>query len=390
MTKTDSAATASSQETTSKGTPEPAVRFRSITFSDDTTLELDPADVVVFVGPNNAGKSLALRELQQRLRQPGTTRVIKSATPDFVGTTQDLLAYVKQHGRENRESPGNYSGYRFSIHANQMPRYWKQKTLHGLTALFCMHLDTTTRITGSDPPASIPVLEQSASHPIHMLYEDDALENRIAAYFHQAFGEDLIVYRSGGSEVPLLVGRRLLPEEQESYFNRSYCVRQMRAAAPLAEQGDGMRSFATVILHLLAPVTPSILLLDEPEAFLHPPQARLLGQLIAKERSLRAQLFVATHSPDVLNGLLAVAPDQLRLLRIRRDGNINRVTELDKEHAKTISTDTLMRYSSVLSGVFHERVIICESDSDCLFYSSSAGAPRNLRWPAAGRAFCPC
>ena len=71
MTKTDSAVTAPSQETTPKGTPEPAVRFRSITFSDDTTLELDPADVVVFVGPNNAGKSLALRELQQRLRQPG-------------------------------------------------------------------------------------------------------------------------------------------------------------------------------------------------------------------------------------------------------------------------------------------------------------------------------
>ena len=34
-----------------------------------------------------------------------------------------------------------------------------------------------------------------------------------------------------------------------------------------------------------------------------------------------------------------------------------------------------MRYSSVLSGVFHERVIICESDSDCLFYSSLLELP---------------
>ena len=69
-----------------------------------------------------------------------------------------------------------------------------------------------------------------------------------------------------------------------------------------------MRSFASVILHLLAPITPSILLLDEPEAFLHPPQARLLGEIIAKEKSHRAQLFVATHSSDVLQGLMNVAP----------------------------------------------------------------------------------
>ena len=31
---------------------------------------------------------------------------------------------------------------------------------------------------------------------------------------------------------------------------------------------------------------------------------------------------------------------------------------------KAISTDPLMKYSSVMSGVFHERVIICEADAD--------------------------
>ncbi len=34
-----------------------------------------------------------------------------------------------------------------------------------------------------------------------------------------------------------------------------------------------------------------------------------------------------------------------------------------------------MKYSSVLSGVFHERVIICESDADCMFYSSVLDLP---------------
>ena len=131
-----------------------------------------------------------------------------------------------------------------------------------------------------------------------------------------------------------------------------------------------MRSFASVVLHLLASTTPSVLLLDEPEAFLHPPQARLLGEIIAKERPPRAQLVVATHSPDVLHGLINVASDHLQILRMRRDGNVNRIRRLDKELVKDLSEDPLMTYSNVLSGVFHERVIICESDADCMFYSS--------------------
>ena len=77
---------------------------------------------------------------------------------------------------------------------------------------------------------------------------------------------------------------------------------------------------------------------------------------------------MATHSPDVLHGLINVASDRLRMLRVQREGNVNRVKELDL--VREISVDPLMKYSSVLSGVFHERVIICESDADCMFYSS--------------------
>ena len=72
----------------------------------------------------------------------------------------------------------------------------------------------------------------------------------------------------------------------------------------------------------------------------------------------------------MLHGLINVAPDHLRVLRMQREGNVNRIKELDKELVKEISVDPLMKYSSVLSGVFHERVIICEADADCMFYSS--------------------
>ena len=291
------------------------------------------------------------------------------------GTPEELRAYMKRYTRETGDSSDKkHVGYRVYVATAFIDNFWSTD-LNSLSRFFCMLLKTETRITDSDPASAICVLEDAVSHPIQMLYSDDDLEDRISGYFRQAFGEDLIIYRLGGNEFPLLVGERMAPLDGEDRISASYCRRLLDSTVPLKGQGDGMRSFASVILHLLAPITPSILMLDEPEAFLHPPQAKLLGELIAKERSPRAQLFVATHSPDVLNGLLNVAPDHLRVLRIQREGTVNLIKELDKERAKAISTDPLMKYSSVLSGVFHDRVIICESDSDCMFYSSLLDLP---------------
>ena len=43
--------------------PRPRVWVKSLTFSDGTVLELDRDEIVLFVGPNNAGKSALLREI---------------------------------------------------------------------------------------------------------------------------------------------------------------------------------------------------------------------------------------------------------------------------------------------------------------------------------------
>ena len=353
----------------------PTVTFQSIAFSDGTTVSLDPNDVVVLVGPNNAGKSLAFRELEQHVGNPVETTVIKSTTLHKTGTPEGLSEYFRKHAQvKTHGSDRVYSGYRFSVTERRIEEFWT-KNIQQLRSFFCMRILTETRIGDSDPANAIAVLDEPASHPIHMLYSDDQLEQKISEYFKRAFGEDLIVYRAGGNQLPLFVGERLAPKSGEDRISNPYLERLRTSAKPLKDQGDGMRSFASVILHLLAPITPSILLLDEPEAFLHPPQARLLGEIIAKEKSPRAQLFVATHSSDVLHGLINVAPDHLRVLRIQRDGGINRVKELDKALVKVISTDPLMKYSSVMSGVFHERVIICESDADCMFYSSILDLP---------------
>ena len=349
----------------------PSVTFGSITFSDGTTIELDPADIVVLVGPNNSGKSLALRELDDYIGGNVLTKVFRSIEVCKTGTQEAFEAFVRKHSQIRRQGNSwNIAGYQYSLGVSTLTlkQFWPDN-ITSLRSLFCLRVRTERRITDSDPVDSINTLEQHASSPIHMLW-DDQIESKLSGYFRRAFDEDLILYRGGVRKPPLLVGQRLHPQDGEDRVSAKYLKRLVDSTVPLHDQGDGMRSFASVILHLLAPITPTILILDEPEAFLHPPQARLLGEIIASERSSETQLLFATHSPDVLHGLINVASDRLRVLRIQREGSVNRVRELDKKLVRDISVDPLMKYSSVMSGVFHERVIICESDADCMFYSS--------------------
>ena len=355
---------------------EPTFRVQSLSFSDGTSVSINPSDVVVLVGPNNAGKSRALKEIEEHASKPIAGIVVKEVKFDYSGTVDELSSYIEDHSTiDNSGRQPVYKGYQFSVVCQRLPSLWNEK-LMDITPFFCMRIPTERRITDSNSIIAIAFLDEPASHPIHMLYEDDRLEQRISEYFYRAFGEHLIVFRLGGSKIPLLVGEDVRLADGEDRVSRSYNDRLLKSATPLEGQGDGMRSFASVVLHLLTPITPSILLLDEPEAYLHPPQARLLGEIIATERKDLTQLFVATHSPDVLQGLLnVVEADHLRVIRIQREGDVNYIKELDKDQVREIGNDPLMKYSSVLSGVFHERVIICESDADCMFYSSILDIP---------------
>ena len=111
---------------------------------------------------------------------------------------------------------------------------------------------------------------------------DDKLAERISGHFRHAFGQDLFPFRAGGSQFPLYVGVKPEKATGEDELTKSFVQRVKAQATTLDSQGDGMRSFATVLLYVLVADNHSIQFLDEPEAFLHPPQARLVGELIAR------------------------------------------------------------------------------------------------------------
>jgi len=130
-----------------------------------------------------------------------------------------------------------------------------------------------------------------------------------------------------------------------------------------------MKSYAGILFETVVQEL-DINLLDEPEAFLHPPQMRRLGETLASE--VNGQLIVATHSSDIMRGFFEGTKGNVRVLRIRREGDRNLVSEAAADIIQELWTRPELRYSNALEGVFHEQTIICEDDSDCRLFNAMA------------------
>ncbi|MHB1322191.1 MAG: ATP-dependent nuclease [Acidithiobacillus ferrivorans] len=349
----------------------PRAWFETITFSDGTELALDQNDIVVLVGPNNAGKSAALRELEKWVETSSPGLVIKGAIIHKEGTRADFETYLNANALQHYDGAYHYySGIGYKINNFHVQYYDDPKQFGQITRFFVKRLDTETRIQDSNPAPSIALYRAPPTHPIHELLMDEDLSKDVCDKFRQAFGKDLTPFRAGGSNFPLYVGQKPAVPHGKDELSKEFVVGLQNSNVALQEQGDGMRSFASVMLHVLTARTHSIQFIDEPEAFLHPPQARLLGRYIAENTAKISQLFISTHSTDILDGLLEGGADKVRIVRLRRDGDVNRVKELSKEQTATVAKDTLSRFSGVFDGIFYEHVIICESDADCMFYQS--------------------
>lgn len=348
-----------------------------MTFSDNTTLKFEKDDIIVFVGPNNAGKSASLKEASNLLKlKSDRGKVVKDITIEKDGDETELMdhliSFSTKHFTTNPEA--SYQGFGYDIYEPLAKYRWTtyKEGINDLYSLFVNILTTEQRIQAANPAPNIKLTTQPINHPIHYLQKDDLLEKRFSDYFRQAFGTDLIVHRNAGSEVPLYVGEKPIPESGDDRVSSAY-LKELEKLDLLHEQGDGMRSFVGVLLNAFIS-NHSILFIDEPEAFLHPPQARLLGKMLAKDLPSARQLFLATHSEDFLKGLLDANVPKLKIIRIQRDVSINKVSTLTSLDIASIWNDSLLRHSNVLNGLFHSKVVICESDSDCRFFSAILSA----------------
>lgn len=352
--------------------PRPHVWITSLRFNDGTTLEIGKSDIVVVVGPNNAGKSAALREIHSKLvnGRQAQSNVLSEVTFAYEGTPESVEAWLEATSTKTKKG-----GYRLDmvgvVGSGTGLQTWKRKEGYGLQALgnlMAVHLNTEARLTVANPTDLINFVTEVATQPLHRLYNDEDLEKKLDKIFERAFRRNLIVNRGAGRQVLLHVGQRPTPPPGKDRQSNEYRF-AVNSLPATHEQGDGIRAFVGVIASVLA-AERDIMFIDEPEAFLHPPQANMLGRVLAEETPEGRQLVVATHSSDFLRGVLDHSSPRVRVVRIQRDSDINHVTELKPELVRHVWGDPLLRYSKVLDGLFHDGVVVCEGDADCRFYGA--------------------
>lgn len=145
----------------------------------------------------------------------------------------------------------------------------------------------------------------------------------------------------------------------------------MENATQLRNEGDGFRSYVTILLTVMGASKP-ILLMDEPEAFLHPTYAmelgKQLGTMLAESSALH-NAFISTHSSYFLQGILESAASDLSLIRLKRNGDKSTFNIVDKDKIETLKnrSDYSPQY---IDALFSKKAILVEAPRDAIIYSA--------------------
>jgi hypothetical protein len=141
-----------------------------------------------------------------------------------------------------------------------------------------------------------------------------------------------------------------------------------REALHIKEASDGVQAFTGIATAVLSGEYHSILV-DEPEAFLHPPLARKLGKHLAALVTKRGgSLLASTHSADFLMGCVQAAPS-VQVIRLEYQKGQSRGRLVDAQKLSQLFRSPLMRSANVVSALFHDGVVVTESDNDRAVYA---------------------
>lgn len=339
-----------------------------ITFNNNQSVEINANDIVVFVGANNVGKSQTLKDIYELCDRKVPTMVVEDI--DIVKYDVDLDKFLPTISHiKNMGSYKEFSGMGFYFNSYSVQDYAKEKRYGQIRDIFVAYLDTMSRLSICNPPELIS-RNAEKRHPIHYAAFNGKYRIWLSENFKKAFGKDLIPFTQNGSNIPLCIGNvvKFDTEFDDEQLRQEAYSEILETYKQVQDQGDGIKSFTGILLYLMLDYY-STFLIDEPESFLHPPQANIMGRIIGETLQADQQAFISTHSEEIIKGLLEVCPDRIKIVRIKRVGDYNSISVLDNEKFSEIWNDPLLKYSNIMTSLFHKEVMLCESDSDCKMYS---------------------
>jgi hypothetical protein len=355
------------------------VTFAAGAVTGAAPLRVRPAPITILVGPNNCGKSLALREVEQLLTDQhfdrGGLLVVRDVAyearaasetaadilrPYLAEEDGHTLTYVNPF-RKNGATIG-YDRRVIPTIPGDQPQRWG--TLLG--AVDVARLDGPSRLSLVNVQQSGDLIGPPLNHLLQ-LFQDEAARLALRRAVHDAFDRYLVIDPTNPGTLRVKLSDRAPtdPVEEQSYDTRARAFHT--AARDIGDFSDGVRAYTGLLAALLS-LKARILLIDEPDAFLHPPLARKLGHNIARQAADRnLRVFAATHSSEFLMGCIE-AGTTVEIVRLTYKAGVASARHLPAEGVRALSQEPLMRSTNVLSALFHDGAVVTESDNDRAFY----------------------
>ena len=330
-------------------------------------LELDRNSIVVVTGANNVGKSTFLTDINRHIDSVHRTHslkgaILKSADLKIDGSCDDYIKYVKEKFKYlEEEEKVDFGGYANGLKISTIIGRFEKGNFHEqVISRRSLRLTAENRLGGAE-------YRDGLKGAVSTLFYDNSSEFSISEIFKRAFGVDLVLDRLSESSKFRIGDRSKLPKNA-NYFSQK-TRETLDSMEDVFSQGDGMRSFARMLLEIKTGER-DIILIDEPELFLHPPQLRELARLIARETAPSTQFFIATHNETFLRSLLEYSMERVVLLRLKRHATATDITHLASEQVKQLWGDANISSSGVMGALFSHTSVLCEGDNDVRFLSS--------------------
>ncbi|HEY9711252.1 MAG TPA: AAA family ATPase, partial [Oculatellaceae cyanobacterium] len=344
--------------------------------------EIVTTPITVFVGPNNSGKSKVLSEIHYYCTsgQQNSMDVIlnkiefDSFAPE---TAKEKVKKITLRPHANEAIQPDYiivgkRGTRNQVNEQQLIN--TLQNTNSQVGLFCqwylafntLILDGRSRINliNQQPAGDLQLPPQTS---FQVLFRDDEKRKQVRRMIHDAFELYFVIDPTNLGHLRLRLSSQPPQVDMEERGIHDEALRFHSQALLVEQASDGVKAFTGIITEIIAG-DPAVLLIDEPEAFLHPSLSFKLGKEIALASSgLEKRLFVSTHSPNFIMGCIqSGAP--VNIVRLTYRGGVPTARVLPSKDILRLMRNPLLRSTGVLSGLFYEFVIVTESDADRAFY----------------------
>ncbi|WP_339745409.1 AAA family ATPase [uncultured Rubinisphaera sp.] len=338
--------------------------------------------VTVFVGPNNSGKSKALREIHQfcssgnkNINDVIVDDIVFREFPLEVAEEKVSKVTLKPHVNEAMQPGHVFVGKRGTRHqinkaqlldAFQKPNVTPSHICQWYLSYNTLILDGQSRI-GLVKDQNAGDLQRAPNTSFQVLFRDDHKRAEIRRIVIDAFNRHFVIDPTNLGDLRIRLSDTAPANAIEERGIHQEAVDFHARAQHISEASDGVKAFVGMLTEIIAG-DPSILLVDEPEAFLHPSLSFKLGKEVARA-SLETdkRVFVSTHSPTFVMGCIqSGAP--VNIVRLTYRDSVATARILPNSDILRLMRNPLLRSTGVLSGLFYESVIVTESDTDRAFY----------------------